>query len=117
MAAEFPRDAVDADTSRTFGMIVGIEVVLAGLGAALLARRRRDDLISAWVALVVGLHLIPLAWLLRYPLLGLVAALVIVVAVLAVPWPGPARWPGSAPGACSWRRRGGRWPPSCRPGR
>ena len=77
--------AFDAGTSRTFGIVVGVEVALAALGAALLARRRRGDLIPAWVALVVGVHLVPLAWLLQYPLLGLVAALVILVAVLAVP--------------------------------
>jgi hypothetical protein len=77
--------AFDADTSRSFGIVVGIELVLAGLGAGLLARRRRGDLIPAWVALVVGVHLIPLAWLLQYPLLGLVGALVVLVAVLAVP--------------------------------
>ena len=77
--------AFDDDTSRTFGIIVGIEFALAGLGAALLARRQRDDLIPAWVALVVGVHLIPLAWLLQYPLVGVVAVLVTLVALLAVP--------------------------------
>ena len=39
--------AFDADTSRIFGIVVGVEVALAGLGAALLARRGRDDLIPA----------------------------------------------------------------------
>lgn len=65
--------------------MVGVELALAALGAAILARRRRGDLIPAWVALVVGVHLVPLAWLLQYPLLGVVAALVILVVVLAVP--------------------------------
>ena len=32
--------AFDADTSRTFGLVVGIEVALAAIGAAVLARRR-----------------------------------------------------------------------------
>jgi hypothetical protein len=75
----------DADTSRTFGVVVGVEVALAGLGAWLLARRRRSDLIPAWVALVVGVHLFPLAWLLHYPLIGVVAGLVTVAAIVAVP--------------------------------
>ena len=44
----------DADTSRTFGIVVGIEFALAGIGAAVLAARRRGELIAAWVALVVG---------------------------------------------------------------
>jgi hypothetical protein len=77
--------AFDADTSRIFGIVVGIEVALAGLGSAVLERRGRGDLVPAWVALVVGVHLIPLAWLLQYPLIGVAAALVILVAVLAVP--------------------------------
>jgi hypothetical protein len=38
----------DADTGRAFGVVVGIELVLAALGAALLARRRRSDLTPAW---------------------------------------------------------------------
>ena len=77
--------AFDAGTSRSFGIVVGVEFALAALGAALLARRRHGDLIAAWVALVVGVHFIPLAWLLQYPLIGLVAVLVILVAALAVP--------------------------------
>jgi hypothetical protein len=39
------RTALDADTSRTFGLVVGIEVALAAIGAAVLARRRRSELI------------------------------------------------------------------------
>ena len=75
----------DADTSRAFGVVVGVEVAVAALGAWLLARRRRSDLIPAWVAVVVGVHLFPVAWLLRYPLVGVVAGLVTLAAVVAVP--------------------------------
>jgi hypothetical protein len=46
---------------------------------------KRADLISAWVALVVGVHLFPLAPLLQYPLLYVVAALVSMAALVAVP--------------------------------
>jgi hypothetical protein len=77
--------AFDADTSRTFGIIVGVEFALAGLGAGLLAWRGRKELVPVWIALVVGVHLIPLAPLLHYPLLYLVAALVTVAALVAVP--------------------------------
>jgi hypothetical protein len=49
----------DADTSRTFGVVVGIELAAAGLGATWLARRQRSDLVPAWVAGVVGVHLLP----------------------------------------------------------
>ncbi|MGW4498834.1 hypothetical protein ACWENR_09460 [Micromonospora sp. NPDC004336] len=77
--------AFDADTSRSFGVVVGIEFGAAALGAVLLALRRRRDLIPVWVALVVGLHLFPVAALIDYPLVHVVAALVTAVALAAVP--------------------------------
>jgi hypothetical protein len=77
--------AFNPATGQTFGIIVGIEFAVAGLGAGVLTMRRRADLVPAWIALVVGLHLFPLAPLLRYPLLWLVATLVTVVALAAVP--------------------------------
>ena len=77
--------AFDADTSRTFGLVVGVEVALAAIGAAVLARRRRSDLIPAWVALVVGVHLIPVALLVRSPLIAVTGVLVTLVALAAVP--------------------------------
>jgi len=46
---------------------------------------RKSDLIPAWIALVVGVHFVPLAPLLRYPLLVVVAALVSAGALAAVP--------------------------------
>lgn len=75
----------DDDTSRAFGVVVGIEFAAAALGAALLTARHRKDIIPAWIALVVGVHLFPVASLLGYPLLFLVAASVTVVALAAVP--------------------------------
>jgi hypothetical protein len=51
----------DAATGRSFGIVVGVEVLLAGLGAWFLAYRRRTELIPPWVALVVGVHFFPLA--------------------------------------------------------
>lgn len=77
--------ALDADTSRLFGVIVGIEFAAAGIGAAALALLRRSDLTPAWIALVVGVHLFPLAPLLRYRLLYLTATLVTLAALAAVP--------------------------------
>jgi hypothetical protein len=75
----------DAGTSRTFGLVVGVEVALAALGAAFLARQRRNELIPAWVALVVGLHLIPVALLVRSPLIAVTGVLVTLAALAAVP--------------------------------
>ncbi|MFI1192508.1 hypothetical protein ACH4T9_04420 [Micromonospora sp. NPDC020750] len=77
--------AFDADTSRTFGLVVGIEFGVAALGAGLLALRGRRELIPVWVALVVGVHLFPVAALLDYPLIHVVAALVTAAALAAVP--------------------------------
>ncbi|MEV7231850.1 hypothetical protein AB0M79_33325 [Polymorphospora sp. NPDC051019] len=75
----------DADTSKAFGLVVAIEFGAAGLGALLLAVTRHKDLVPAWVALVVGLHLFPVAVLLHYPLIHLPAVLLTVVALAAVP--------------------------------
>lgn len=77
--------AFDEDTSRTFGLIVAIEFALAGAGALVLARRRKADIIPAWVALVVGVHLFPVAGLLGIPLIYVVAALVTLAALASVP--------------------------------
>jgi hypothetical protein len=80
--------AFDADTSRTFGLVVGVEVALAAIGAAVLARRRSSELIPAWVALGGGVHLIPVALLVRSPLIavtGVLVTLVTLVALVAVP--------------------------------
>jgi hypothetical protein len=75
----------DRDTSITFGVVVAIEVVLIIAGILILRRRQRKELTAPWVALVVGLHLIPLAPLFGYPLLYLVGALVSIAAVASVP--------------------------------
>lgn len=77
--------AINSDTGPVFGIIVGIEVALAAVGALLLRRRDRDDLIPAWVALVVGVHLFPLAPLFQYPLLAVTAVLVTISALASVP--------------------------------
>ena len=77
--------ALDAQTSRVFGIIVGIEFALAGLGAGVFAAVGRADMIAAWVAVVVGVHLFPLAALFKYRLLHLTAALVTIAGLLAVP--------------------------------
>lgn len=77
--------AFGGDTGQIFGIIVGVEFGLAGIGAGLLAWRGRKELIPVWIALVVGVHLFPLAPLLHYPLLYLVAALVTIAALAAVP--------------------------------
>jgi hypothetical protein len=70
---------------RRYGIAVGVEFGLAGLGAAILGIRKRPDLIAPWICLVVGVHFAPLAPILKNPLLYVVAALMTVVALVAVP--------------------------------
>lgn len=77
--------AFNADTSRLFGLVVGLELLLAAVGVAVLAIRRHKELSSAWVALIVGLHLFPVAALLEFPLLHAVAAAIVVVSIAAIP--------------------------------
>ncbi len=77
--------AFDEGTSRTFGIVVGIEFGAAALGAAALAAWRRRELIPVWIAFVVGVHLFPVAALVQYPLIHVVAALITLAAVVSVP--------------------------------
>jgi hypothetical protein len=67
--------ALDRDTARISGVVVGLEILLAVIGAVALTRRRRGDLVAPWVALVVGLHPFPLAPLFGYPFLYVPATL------------------------------------------
>lgn len=64
---------------------MGIEFAAAALGGGLLAVLRRAEFISAWIALVVGVHLFPVAVIIGYPLIHVVAALITLVAVAAIP--------------------------------
>jgi hypothetical protein len=77
--------AFDEDTSKTFGIVVGIEVALAGAGAALLAAKRRKDAVPVWIALVVGVHLFAVAAIIGYPLIHVTGALVTLAALVAIP--------------------------------
>jgi hypothetical protein len=75
----------DDATGPRFGVIVGIEFAAAAIGSGILAWRRRADLMAAWIAFVVGVHLFPVAVVLEIPAVHVVAALVTVAAVAAVP--------------------------------
>ena len=72
-------------TGRDFGIVVGIEFAMASAGALALGLTNRKDLIPAWIAFVVGVHLFPVAAILQYPVLHVVAALVTLVSLIAVP--------------------------------
>ncbi len=73
-----------ADARRTFGIICGIEFGLAGLGAAVLGITKRSEWIACWIALVVGAHFVPLAFLFNDPGLVVLAVVMVVGAVLPV---------------------------------
>ncbi|GAA1666698.1 hypothetical protein GCM10009830_10460 [Glycomyces endophyticus] len=75
---------IDASVGPKFGILVGIEFALAGLGCAVLAARKRADLMSAWIAFVVGVHFFPVAVLLEIPALHVTAALVSIASVASV---------------------------------
>ncbi|WP_030154440.1 hypothetical protein [Glycomyces sp. NRRL B-16210] len=75
----------DGGTGAAFGIVVGIEFAAAGLGAGLLAWRGHAELISAWIAFVVGVHLFPVAVLLEIPAVHVTAALITAAAIAAVP--------------------------------
>jgi hypothetical protein len=75
----------DAATGRSFGIVVGIEVLLAGPGAWFLASRKRNELIPPWVAVVVGVHFFPLAPLFNDPMFYVLAVTVTIGALASVP--------------------------------
>jgi hypothetical protein len=58
---------------------------LAAVGAAVLRARSTRDAIPAWIALVVGLHLFPVAAIIGYPLIHVIGALITAAALAAVP--------------------------------
>ncbi|THV38476.1 hypothetical protein [Glycomyces buryatensis] len=74
----------DDQVGTRFGIVVGIEFASAGIGSAVLAVRKRAQLISAWIAFVVGVHFFPVAVVLEIPALHLVAALVTAASVASV---------------------------------
>lgn len=67
-----------------FGVLVLVELLLAGAGSLVLAHRGDQRWTAWWVAIVVAAHFLPLAWLLRD---WTIAALgVVELVALAVAW-------------------------------
>jgi hypothetical protein len=69
---------------RRYGITVGVEFTLAGVGAAALAAAGQADFIPVWVCAVVGVHFFALAPLLEDRLLVPLGALVTAVALVAL---------------------------------
>ncbi len=70
----------DAELGPRFGVLVAVEVALAGLGAVVLTRRGATAWVPVWIAGVVGVHFLPLASLLGQALVLVVGVLVTAVA-------------------------------------
>lgn len=89
--------AFDRPTSKSFGVVVGIEFTIAAIGALVLALVvRRPEFVPVWIALVVGVHFFPLGPLLHDRLFTTVAALVTLVALAAIPLARAGDFPVSA---------------------
>jgi hypothetical protein len=82
----------DPAAGRRYGIVVGVEFGLAGLGALVLGGLGYPEYIPVWVCAVVAVHFFALVNVLRDPLLRPLGGLMCAVPVLAlvVAW-----WPGS----------------------
>ena len=74
----------DRQARRRYGVAVGVEFALAGVGAAVLAFAGQGDFIPVWVCAVVGVHFFALAPLLQDRLLVPLGASVTAVALVAL---------------------------------
>jgi hypothetical protein len=70
---------------RTYLIIVGIEFGVAALGSVALLLARRATYLAPWICLVVGVHFYPMAPVLENAGLYVLATVLTIVALLAVP--------------------------------
>ena len=69
---------------RHYGIIVGVEFGVAAVGAAGIAVWGRSEYIAPWICLVVGVHFVPMAPVLKDPSLIALGILMVAIAVAAV---------------------------------
>jgi hypothetical protein len=74
----------DRQARRRYGLTVGVEFTLAGVGAGVLTVAGQSEFIPVWVCAVVGVHFFALASLLRDRLLVPLGALTTLVALVAL---------------------------------
>jgi hypothetical protein len=72
------------ETSIAFGIVFWTEFILAGIGAWILAAKHKKQYIPAWIAFVVGVHFLPLAWIFQDWWLYLLTSLTTTMAIVAV---------------------------------
>lgn len=68
-----------------FGILVGVELLLAGAGCGLLAARGQQRWMAWWVVVIVAAHFLPLAWLLSDPTIAALGACQLVALAVLVP--------------------------------
>jgi hypothetical protein len=71
-------------TNRRYGIVVGLEFALAGVGAGVLAATGAAPYIPVWVCAVVGLHMFPLATVLDDAALRWLGVAITIVAICAL---------------------------------
>jgi hypothetical protein len=74
----------DPGVGRRYGITVGVEFSLIGVGAAVLGATGLAQWITVWVCVVVGVHFFPLAVILENPSLRPLGTLLAAVAVAAL---------------------------------
>ena len=80
-----PESALAApEARRAFGITCGVEFGLAGLGAAVLGITKRPQWIAPWIALVVGVHFVPLAYIFGDPGLLVLATLMVLAVAMSL---------------------------------
>lgn len=75
----------DDGAMRAYLIILGIEFGVAGIGSVGLLIRRRSEYLAPWICLVVGVHFYPMAPVLQNAGLYVLATILTVAALLAVP--------------------------------
>jgi hypothetical protein len=74
----------DRPTRRRYGIVVGVELVLCGAGAAVLGATGAGEYIPVWIAMVVGAHFVPLSPVLHDPGLRPLAVAVVLAALVGL---------------------------------
>lgn len=68
-----------------YGIVVGIEFIIAGIGAVVLAVRKKQQYIPAWISFIVGVHFFALAGLFSDPWFHVLAAIGAIFALISIP--------------------------------
>jgi hypothetical protein len=69
---------------KRFGIIVGVELVSASVGALILYLLHKPEFVSAWIAFVVGAHFLPLVSIFQDEALGILAVLTMTASLASV---------------------------------